>query len=224
LFEHKVKLLEFLRSGRGALVVNAVVQRAAVAENDFWALAEGLPPVDLYVPHREHRNMWRASDPIAVAALVDEASPLVGYLGGGGEVPIDRLSTAPTATPVLLLGPAEAELIRPDAGRPPSRPDVIEDKSQESPMVSRAQCTENCGGGGGQPPPDIFLRLDTIVTFDVVDNGFSWETNEFEFRPTTPMVSTRFASAARVFGHRRGHGPPQHALLDEPGTDSAPSE
>jgi hypothetical protein len=169
--ESKLVLADLFRDFRGAQILDVAASRAETSRGQVEAIMNALPPIDLYIPHPEHRRTWRPSAPIAVATLLDATSPLVAHLAGGGVVPIDRMSPAPTDIAVLLLGPAEAKNVRAVARD--------ECEGDNSPGLARSEC-EPPGGGGGGGGNSVFVTR--IVTHGVYDNGFAWETNEFEFR------------------------------------------
>lgn len=177
--EHQVRLSDFLSGPHGRLVAREALQLPPY--EDLEVLAASLPPIDMYLPHRAHRRTWRASASIAVAALLDRSSPMVGYLSGGSVLPLDRWSTDAPPTAVLLLGPAEATILGADNATPPDT-GVID---AELPAPQRMECTEETcddGSGGGGPPINPALFLDAIETYHICDNGYCGETNEFEFR------------------------------------------
>ncbi len=200
LTEHKVVLSEFLHSALGRQLVQAVAERSGISVRGLYDLVVSLPPIDLYVPYRAHRRSWRASEPMAVAALTDQTSPVFAHLPGGARLFIDRGSRAPNATAVLLLGPAEQKQVRRDARRLRTTADVIEDPrsdqralfltpdgcSPEDPECTCPPDADLCDGpppgGGGSPAPYPFLWLERLVTNGVCDNGFCGEGNEFEMR------------------------------------------
>lgn len=185
LSEHKVVLLDFLGTAQGRVLLAAAAGRSDQTAEELRSLATTLPPVDLYVPHISHRQRWQIQDRIAVAVLVDEFSPLFGYVAGRDSLFIDRLSTTPNPVAVLLLGPNEYKHARPGAGSSLGDHRFIEEDPREATPPARMQCLEDCGGGGGgggTPPPNPDLLLNSIVTYGICDNGFCWEGNEFEFR------------------------------------------
>ncbi len=196
LHEYKLTLLGFLESRKGGQVLAAIQEHAGVSERDLDRLLASLPPIDLYVPHYQHRRTWRAREPIAVAALVDEVSPMFANLPNGKLVRINRHSSEPTATAVLLLGPSEWKAERADSRQPRTVEDVIEPPAsrkiqtklsmeceENSPPVGEGDpqvLLEECDEGGGGGGPGGTLDIIQLVTHNIVDNNFPWETNEFE--------------------------------------------
>ena len=179
LAEHKVILAEFLQTAEGRGVLDAIARLEGVAPGAVVALAAQLPTIDLYVPYVEHRRTWRASQPIAVLALVDETSDLVAWGPAARRIVVNRRAAAPgTPMAVLVLGPHKAQLDR-AAVPTATHADVIEPNG----VTIQAKCTEETcdGGGGGNPPPSNRLWLDVFTTFGVCDN-LCWESNEFEFK------------------------------------------
>lgn len=172
--EHKVVLSEFLETEQGRYLVAVSAERSAQTVRAIQQLAALLPPIDLYVPHVEHRRSWVPSQPIAVTALVDETSPLFGRLADGSLMSIDRRSTAPTEIAILLLGPAEAKV-----ERRATKSDTC--FAQQFPGIAASDCGGG-GGGGGGGGDNVYLHGDYIGTYDICDNGFCSETNEFELR------------------------------------------
>jgi hypothetical protein len=195
--EHKVILSEFLDSPRGRRVVESAATRSGTTAATIDQLVASLPPVDLYVPARQHRRSWRASDQIAVVALVDLNSPLTAFLPGHAHLDVNRWSAAVPATPLLMLGPAELKLIRADAGIAVASSTVIESDGAAVQGPAFMMCLD-CGGGGGggggwtpPPPPNPDLRIVTIATSNIVDNNNPFESNEFEFRATASNGATQ---------------------------------
>lgn len=187
LTEHKVELASFVKSPEGQAVLRTAQQRLSTSGADVARIAAQLPPIDLYVPAGQHRMSWRATESIAVAALFDEATPLTAYLPGGQELSIDRTNATPTKAAVLVLGPAEYKTVRPNASAMVGELATIEAATSVTPadaMCFEDSCSGTGGGDGGGGPAagPAQLRLGLIATWNLCDNNFCWENNEFEFR------------------------------------------
>jgi len=204
LYSYKVVLSDFARTPQGNHVLSAIVTRAGVSESDLTQLIASLPPIQLYVPYPPHRRSWRASDPIGVAAIVDDLSPLVAHLAGGTQIPFDRWAMMlNTPVPILLLGPHETFLTRPDAGRPRTRTDVIEEQLGGPALQD---CWEDCeggGGGGGPPPPSHGVWVQTLENHGECDHICLFDTAEFEFKglyPPVPIGTVFYTPTVRCEG------------------------
>lgn len=189
--EHKVALTELFADSPTNALLLAVATQSHMAPAQVLTLIRSLPPIDVYVPFLDHRHTWRTGAPIAVATLVDTVSAMFGYLPNGVRVAFDRRSTTAPAVPLLLLGPAEFRVLRPEP-RPVS-PDLqtIEDDGEFARELRAVQCLDACGGGGGGSGGGGTtgpLSGLVIATSHVCDNGFCGEGNEFEFRATANGV------------------------------------
>ncbi len=180
LTENKVTLADFMRSDEGRVVKRILTAENLIRQGEVEALLSLLPPVDFYMPHPQHRRSWTPEKAVAVAALVDEVSTLIAHQPGGGEFVIDRTSYEPTAIPVLLLGPAELKLERPSWQQRGTPSPFIEDWPSE-PACEEEEAVDECdgGGGGGGGDPEK-TRISSLATQGLWDNGFPWESNEFE--------------------------------------------
>ena len=203
LYSDKIVLSDFARTPQGEHVLRAIVDRAGVSEGELAQLMASLPPIQVYVPYPPHRQSWRASDPIAVAAIVDDVSPMVAHRSGGTRIPFDRWAmTLNTPVPILLLGPHETFLARPDAGRARTRTDVIEEP-RSGPALQ--DCWEDCGGGGGggPPPPSHGVWVQTLENHGECDHVCLWDTAEFEFKglyPPVPIGTVFYTPTVRCEG------------------------
>ncbi|MEK7667283.1 MAG: hypothetical protein AAB409_01395 [Gemmatimonadota bacterium] len=206
LYSYKIVLSDFANTPEGDHLLSAIVSRAGVSVADLAHLMASLPPIQVYVPYPPHRQSWRASDPIAVAAIVDDVSPMVAHLSGGTQIPFDRWAmTLNTPVPVLLLGPHETFLTRPDAGRPRTRTDVIEEQVGGPALQV---CWEDCGGGGGgggggPPPPSPGVWVAWLQNNGVCDHICLFDTAEFEFKglyPPSPIGTVFYTPTVRCEG------------------------
>lgn len=182
--EQKLSLHDFFSSPGGKLILENARRAAARGATgagsrpgELAALVQQLPDLDFYILHPEHRAQWTPDQPIAVAALVDEFSPLFGYLQNGARMPIDRLSYQPTETAVVMLGPQERQLLASPGG-------PIDNVGCTVIAKNRANVCGGGGLGGGGSSP--YTHADTIKTVGICDNGNCGEGNEFEWRSFAP--------------------------------------
>ncbi|NOT10088.1 MAG: hypothetical protein HOP28_17995 [Gemmatimonadales bacterium] len=187
LLENKLALKAYFTGSKGKSILASAQQGAAASDpmlrvdlsSALAALVAALPDLDVYIAHPVHRARWRPDQPLAVVALVDEYSPLAAYLADGSRMPIDRLSTVPTETAVLFLGPKESRIV-PRVGL------LLDEEGELECLRMGSGSQSNSCGGGSSAPPVPYLRADKIETFNICDNGNCWEGNEFEFRARTP--------------------------------------
>jgi len=190
--EHKLSLHEFF-GGRGRAILKRQSELTGQDDGELHSLLVNLPDLDVYIPHPRHRATWTPDTPIAVAPLVDEWSPLVGYLPGGARLAINRLSADPTPTAVLVLGPSEPKSLR--------REWWMASEEWECLVLKSRQNANSCGGGGGGgSSPSPYLKAFLLVTHNIYDNGFAWETNEFEWRATAAFESSEYSPVLRSEG------------------------
>lgn len=147
--DHKVVLQEYA----------AKLRSRDLDDSSPWRLVESLtalPVMDLYLPFRDHRRSWRATDDILVAVAFDAFAPtLNAYDVDGRLVPL-RLEDGVPSRPLVIVHPAEptfplstqytaglSALCEPDPG-------AMED-----------DCNEGGGGGGGggptPPAPGVYI-------------------------------------------------------------------
>lgn len=91
----------------------------------------------------------------------------------------------------VLLGPSEMKVAA--RARPQASGAFIEDDGPAGPVpgIANSECIVECGeysGGGGGGGDISQLRIDTLVTYEVIDNNFPWEGNEFELRAVAAGV------------------------------------
>ena len=86
LTEHKLVLRDFMTTSAG----NALLSAAALSLHTNIAgvkeMIQRLPPLDFYVPARQHRLSWRGEDNLIVAASVTTTAPTTAYAIGGRTV------------------------------------------------------------------------------------------------------------------------------------------
>lgn len=111
LVEHKVLLKQLLASDAGMLMLEAMGTVDGMQVSEVRALAEALPPLDVYLPHSQHRDTWQPHQPVAVAALLDRESQITAHVGDR-TLSIDRRSSDATSSAVLLLAPVEPKAVR----------------------------------------------------------------------------------------------------------------
>jgi hypothetical protein len=151
--EHKLVLHELAATREGQRLVAAAAASAGVDPSvvQGWILA--LPPLDFYVPVREHRRGWRGGRDVVVGLNLEVDDPrLTAYASDGSIVSLDRRDGVPART-VVILHPAEPKLVR--VGGPAAGGDVIE--SPEEPSASIAsECMTDPLGAGPVLEPEAF--------------------------------------------------------------------
>lgn len=157
--EQKVHLQAFLNAGGGA----ERRRLAALAREPEAAIAADLaaaPPLELYLPVREHRRRWQGEADLLVAtAELDGDSPLAFDLQGAAR----RLSpTTPPTTPVLMVSRAELDF---SAG------------------PSRLACLYDCEDGGsvGTPGPGLTTPGLYLTRTQFIGTYESWFKGSPEF-------------------------------------------
>lgn len=224
LTEHKLSLREFVGRRAGDRLVRAAALKTGVEGADLLGVIASLPDMDFYVPIRQQRLTWQGTADYVVTVNLHGRAPTFGYDRNGDKVPLDLSGSEPPPQVVVMLQAAETKSPRilpqrnepglviqdPDDGglsgslvitdrrggqRTVFLADLVDPKVG---TINWAKCYEECdggSGGGGSPPPQTYLER--IATQGVCDNGFCWETNEFEFRAMTPSGVT---NAIRIEG------------------------
>lgn len=210
--DHKLLLQEYLRTDAGAELASRAAVAAGMSEDAFLAKVSGLAPMDLYLPFREHRLAWRATENVFVVATgsLDPVSA-IAYGPDGRAVILRRADGVPNVA-LLVLHPAEPRIaLAPGAIRQSG--DAIElpedaAKGTQAQLLEAGQCTDTiyCDapelaimtcpepysmdpgaigyscGGGGSPPPPP-PPGDYITYLRVTENdGWFGGNMEMEFR------------------------------------------
>ncbi len=210
--EHKLVLQEFVRTPRGLRVMAVAASAGDQDPEQLEADIAHLPPLDFYVPAREHRLSWKGTKDIAVGANVDVEAPLIGYTTAGVAENIDRRAAASNLT-FVVLQPAEhkSQRVAPQAARPGAviqdpddgensgsltirYPDGTSTTTEFAELAQFAQCTpETCpegGGGGGGQPGSVPTYVKRIEIYEMCDNANCSEGNELHFVATATNGTT----------------------------------
>lgn len=118
--EHKLVLQEYLATSRGKLFLERAAAAASTTVDALRSDIEQLPDMDLYLPYRNHRLTWRASDDIQFAYTMDvDADAFVGFRIDGERIRYRTDAGTPTDA-ILIIHPAEykARRIHPQAAGP----------------------------------------------------------------------------------------------------------
>ncbi len=144
--EHKVNFKDLVASagehvGNDARLLSAMGRAAGVGSHGLRALLDSIVHVEMYLPVKEHFELWQGGGDLIVAtALRDHEAP-VGFAIGGASVELS--AEAPPAVPVLVIVPVEA----PFGGGLPILQVTAEDESCEDPFAV-LPCDD--GGGPGE--------------------------------------------------------------------------
>jgi hypothetical protein len=212
--EHKVSLRGFLASGPGGLLLREVATAAGLDPEVLNASVAQLPELDFYIPDRQHRLTWKASEDYIIAVNLKGEAPTFGYNATGYPTPIDLSQPEPPPQTVFMLQTAEPKTrrIHPQQSLSGSTIQDFDDGELGGVLVltdvsglktsieladlpdhgALVQCYEDCssGGGSGSPMPETFLTY--LETKGIVDNNNPFESNEFEFNATAWDGSTGF--------------------------------
>src|SRR2546428_391827 len=104
--EHKLSFQRFLAAGRG-LALAAMAQRTGVARADLGRAAAGAIPLEMYLPVREHRRIWKGDANVLVATAVADHGPPEAFDVRGNRFVLDP--ERPPATPVIAVVPVETD-------------------------------------------------------------------------------------------------------------------
>lgn len=196
--EHKLVLQEYVHTPGGVHLVRAAAAAAGMRSDEFSGLVASLPPMDFYVPFREHRTGWRAGGDVLVGATMDVDRPeLAAYTTSGAGVTLDARNGVP-AQALLIIHPAEPKSLRENPQHDVPG-EVIQDftdgeTSEGGGDYHVAGCSiyaRECfpdfeSGGGGVAAPDT-----TYIDYIKVSNwGEFWGGLELEFRATYRRAGT----------------------------------
>jgi len=70
--DHKLVSTDYFVSAAGANVVAEMARRSGQTADALKATIQRLPSLDVYLPIREHRSTWKASDDVLVGATFDQ--------------------------------------------------------------------------------------------------------------------------------------------------------
>ncbi len=163
LTDHKLSLQEFAaKATSGALVGSAAVRTGSSP----WRLLDSLPSLpemDLYVPFREHRRTWRATDDVLVAVAFDANAPTLETYDVRGHLVVLRLEDGVPRRPLVIMHPAEPKFTR-ASNQPVGIGAIIEPDCEPTLRSELSSSEEDCGGGGGgggggptPPAPGVYI-------------------------------------------------------------------
>lgn len=200
--EHKLLLQEFAGTPAGKKLVALAARAVSEEPASLEAAIHSLPPMDFYVPSRDHRLRWTAGADVLVAATISDVAPVRGYSTEGASVAL-QLNRRQPREALVMLQPAEGKSPRlhPQMRREGSTIQDADDGDLSGALVmvdrngntsltsvADAMMPAICGGPDCPPPPppppppsDTTL-LQNFSVGDICDNGNCGEGNEFEFR------------------------------------------
>ena len=178
--EHKLVLQEFVNTTAGAKVLAAVAQALGQSLSESKSEVASLPALDFYLPFEQHRQTWKPTAEVYVAATFDKRAASITAYGTNGRVLELRQADGVPAVPLIILHPAEPK-IQSMPGN--SAPDLIENL----PTIARTSlaqhnllsCGDTCGGGGGSTssPPGTY---NTHFNIQASDGWFGQEEMRFQ--------------------------------------------
>jgi len=179
LTEHKLSLQQFAASPAGAQLLRAAASATGMGLDGLRVTVAELPELDFYLPVRQHRLTWRATDDYIVAVNLNGRGVTGGYGRDGRLVALDLFQPVPPSHAILMLQTAETKSrrIHPQlSGRGATIQDaddgelsgslvirqssgatetidladlVTSNSNQRNDLRPLEQCFEDCGGGGG---------------------------------------------------------------------------
>jgi hypothetical protein len=181
--EHKLVLQSFAGTRGGEALVAAAAAALGTTPAALQQTIASLPEIDFYVPFAAHRQTWRGSPDVLVAATFDDHAPTIQANGTDGTVKTLRLADGVPAQPLVLLQPGEPKAVVNPAstgGGSTIEPQCVEPVSTGGTSVLRSGSTllvieEPCGGGGGggtytPPPPSPGV----YITHFNIQEGDGW--------------------------------------------------
>jgi hypothetical protein len=170
--EHKLVLQEFARTPVGERVLAAVSTALGQSLGSTKSQVASLPALDFYLPFEPHRQTWKPTADVYVAATFDKRAPSITAYGTNGQVLELRQADGVPAVPLIILHPAEPKT-RSMPGN--SATDLIENPPTVA-STSLAQhnlisCGDACGGGGttccsASSPPGTYITHFNIQASD----------------------------------------------------------
>jgi hypothetical protein len=213
LTEHKLAFHEFVVTPAGRALVQEAARASGTTISSVKATVRRLPPLDFYVPVRAHRLGWRGTADYFVGTnLAGKPSSSVFTPSGEALVAnLDKLATGRSALFMLQSAERKSRRIKPQPAVPGltiqdpgdgqlSGTFITVDASGRSISTDLAELMHDqvepaatCGRKCPPPPPPPTpkTRLNRLEVFEVCDNGFCWEGNEFEFTTTRPGTAVR---------------------------------
>lgn len=191
--EHKLVLQDYLRTQNGNLLLQAASASARMTPEAMLKLVDELPAMDFYVPVREHRLTWRATENVMVAASArSDASVVTGFLPDGRSVTVDSRKAIPGGRALIMIHPEEPKYkrIHPQADRP-------------GPVIQDAEDGEK----GGQITTVNSNGDTTRVSFaDLASGGALPKSSESLFQTTATASSSTLATYLASFYAYFGDG------------------
>jgi hypothetical protein len=141
--EHKLVLQDLVNTPDGETLFSAVT-KSAIAD---------LPALDFYLPFKAHRQTWKPTTDVYVAATFDPNAPAITAYGTNGQTLTLRQADGIPTVPLIILHPAEPKETRSDL-LASGDSDVVESPmavagSSSSQPSFLVECGETCTGGGG---------------------------------------------------------------------------
>ncbi|MGH9892287.1 MAG: hypothetical protein ACREA0_09955, partial [bacterium] len=126
---HKLSLQQFAGSPEGEQLLRAAGVAVGKGLDELRVTIAGLPDLDFYVPARQHRLTWRATDDYVVAVNLNGHGATAGYGPDGRSVAFDLFQPEPPKQAVLMLQTAETKnrRIDPQMARPGATIQDLED-------------------------------------------------------------------------------------------------
>jgi hypothetical protein len=117
--DHKLSLREFVGTPAGRALVAAAARARGVTPEVVESEIAGLPPLDFYMPVREHRRTWEGDANLTVVAAFEGEGDAPGYTPDGRVLSVSRRS-ADGLPSILFIQPAEWKglRVRPQANVP----------------------------------------------------------------------------------------------------------
>jgi hypothetical protein len=108
--DHKLILQEYLSTAPGTALAARAAAASGLTESAFREHVRTLPRMDLYLPFRDHRLAWRASDELLVVATRNlDPDEVAAFASSGARVTLRQADGVPTRS-VLVLHPAEPRI------------------------------------------------------------------------------------------------------------------
>jgi len=126
---HTLSLQQFGASPEGEQLLRAAAGAVGKGLNELRAIIAGLPDLDFYIPARQHRLTWRATDDYVVAVNLNGRGATAGYGPDGRAIAFDLFQPEPPKQAVLMLQTAETKnhRIHPQIARPGATIQDLED-------------------------------------------------------------------------------------------------
>lgn len=124
--EHKLTLWEYLQTNDGRQLVATAARGLGITPESIDAAAAAAPPLDLYLPFRDHRRTWRGTADIRVAYSPDPDNNRLNVITASPNVELLEVGRSAPKLPLLVLHPAEPKSRRINP-QPLAKGEVVED-------------------------------------------------------------------------------------------------